>query len=60
MLESSQHHHIPCCTTTHYIYSHLKQGLLHIFYKQLDFHLLEPGVANEILENEPETFLKVT
>ena len=58
MLESSQHHHIPCCTTTHYIYSHLKQGLLHIFYKQLDFSS-QPGVANKILENEPETCLKV-
>ena len=28
----------------------------HIFYRQLDF-LSEPGVANEILENEPKNRL---
>ena len=29
---------------------------IHIFYRQLDF-LFEPGVANEILENEPKICL---
>ena len=34
-----------------------KQGV-HIFYRQLDF-LSEPGVANEILENEPKSYLTI-
>ena len=32
--------------------------LLHIFYGQLDFSS-EPGVANEILENEPKSKVKL-
>ena len=31
---------------------------MHIFYRQLDFPS-EPGVANEILENEPKSCLTV-
>ena len=31
---------------------------IHIFYRQLDFSS-EPGVDNEILENEPESWLTV-
>ena len=31
---------------------------IHIFYRQLDFSS-EPGVANEILENEPKSCLMV-
>ena len=35
-----------------------KQSITHSFYRQLDFQS-EPGVANEILENEPKSCLAV-
>ena len=40
-------YHVTCCTC---VYT--------FFYRQLDFSS-EPGVANEILENEPKSYLTV-
>ena len=36
----------------------MNEGHTHFFYRQLDFSS-EPGVANEILENEPKSCLTV-